>query len=901
MKLSLKIASIFTMMTAITILLYLVSSNVMVDYLYQGEMSRISGISGGVINRVEGEEEKFIGKVKDYAVTLETIADIEEERELDFREKLGLYDKFKEDGIEYKMLLSPSLEVQEIYGAKEKLAISDTECTYLQEVIIGLIDEKKPFTQDIINTQDRPYWVAIDTLKSEKSSQHLGYLIGIKAIDQEMLASIAESMGKDISLVTEIEQSRGVNTQQSQEQEIMIVYNEDHISSYFELKGKHSEEDYYIKIMEPLVVKQSTKKNIDLFTTILIGLCIIINLILAILIEKLVVKRIIKINRGVNEIKNSTNLSERIVVDSTKDEIGSLENDINEMFEALEDANESISIKESQYSDVLATMTNGFAYYRIKQDEKGRYIDGICEVFNDALAKLVEVNKEDMIGKYFTEFLDNTYMGAIKLQEVFEQVSSTNQPFIVNQIRIRENKWVDLSIYVTQEGYFTLIVNDVTKLKQYLTEMKYLAEYDSLTNLKNRHSLYRHLNAMRRVNKPFVIYFMDLDNFKTLNDTVGHVEGDKVLCHVANGLMKLSDSSVCIGRVGGDEFVLIKEGLYTNQEILDYGEEIIRVVNQRFEYALYNFEIKVSIGVSIYPHQAVDVNTLLKYGDIAMYRSKKNGGNSTYIFADAMMEDLEIEARLKDAIDNNEIVPYYQPILDIKNEKIVGAEALARWKKDGEIIQPDKFIPVAKNTGYIVDIDYMILERACEFCKQWNEKGVDDFTISVNLSYRSLKKSNCVETIKELLSRYNLKPDLLKLEITEDDVLEYPQYIIKVLNEIKLLGIKVALDDFGVGYSLFNHIKMLPIDILKIDRSILLEVGEDTKTRAIVESLINLAHTLNLEVICEGVEDAKQMQVLKAIDCDMIQGYFISQPVEEKIFGECIQYYNIGRSGKNII
>ena len=903
MKLSIKIASIFTVMTALTIILYLVSSNIMVDYLYEGEISRISGISSGVINRVEGEKGKFIGKMKDYAMMLQVIEKLEDKSNLDFMEELGMYNKFQDDEIEYKVLLSSDLEVKGVYKGKNTKELSATDAIGLKEAIKDFIDEKKSFVYDTVVTQGGAYWVVLDTLKDEQKENLIGYLIGIKAIDEELIGGIEKSMDSNVELVNSIDfnKRKPIDSRVMNRYDMQLIHNENSVSSFYKLEGIHQEKELYVKVNEPLVVKASVRSNIDLLTGILIMLSIVVNFILAIIIERLVVKRIVKINKGINHINSSQNLSERIQIGESKDEIGILENDINKMFDSLEIANESIVAKEAKYSGVLKTMTNGFAYYRVEKDAKGRYVDAICEEFNDALGQMLDVDKEQMIGKKFSELAENSYIKAVNLQEILEEIWLTERPLTFNQLKLKEDKWVNLTLYVLEKGYFSVIVNDVTTLKRYSEDMKYLAEYDFLTKLKNRNSLYQYLNKLITSKKPFVIYFMDLDNFKALNDTVGHIEGDKVLCIIANELIKLADKETTIGRLGGDEFIVIQEGEYSPQEIMQYGQSIISLVNKRFDYAFYNFEIKVSIGVSVYPKQADDLNTLLKFGDIAMYKSKRSGGNSIQIFTDEMMEELEVEARLKDAIENKEFIPYYQPIFDIQENKIIGAEALARWMKNGEIIQPYKFIPVAKKTGYIVEIDYMILDKACEFCKKWHANGFETFIMSVNMSFRALQRPNSVETIKGILEKHELNPRALKIEVTEDEIIDYPKHIIKILEEIKLLGIKVSLDDFGVGYSSFNHIKMLPIDTLKIDRSLLLKIGDDSKTLSIIDTLIQLAHTLGLDVVCEGIEEGTQIELLKEISCDMIQGYFISQPVEEKLFYKCMEHYNVHSEEKDII
>lgn len=894
MKLSIKIASIFTIITGIMIILYLVSSNIMVDYLYQGEVTRITGITSGVVNRVEGEKSKLIGKVKDYATMMPNIQMMQQKYQTDIMDEIGMYKKFEHDSIQAKIILSPGFKVKEIYTDKRNKEISQDDLDFIIEELSKHINQDELKFEGIISTVKNPYLVSLNAIENKRLQQVTGYFMGIQGIDNEILETIGNSMHKNIELVNTIDMSKVEQSVKSYGgQPIHLIYHEDSIESYYPVGKQYGEGEFYLKVKEPLVVKESTKKNIDILTAILIILSIIINLILGILVERIVVKRLVKINKQINHINTSKDLSERLSTDDCKDEIGILERDINEMFDSLQLANQHIVLNEAKYSSVLQTMTNGFAYYHIKKDEYGKYIDAICEEFNDALASILGVQKESMIGSRFSELSKNSCINPIQLQEILGQVWRTGKPYVLNHMQISEGKWVDLTLHVIEEGHLAVIINDVTTLKRYSDEMKYLAEYDSLTTLKNRHSLYQYLGRLKEAARPFIIYFMDLDNFKTLNDTVGHIEGDKVLCLIAKELLKLANSHTTVGRLGGDEFIVIREGEFTPQEIMQFGQNILGVVNTKFEYAFYNFTIKASIGVSIYPTQTSDINTLLKYGDIAMYKSKKSGGNSIQIFTDEMMEELEIEVLLKDAIANEEFVPYYQPIFNLKQNKIVGAEVLVRWVRNGEVIPPARFISIAKRTGRIVRIDYMMFDKACEFCKKWHTNGFTDFEISVNMSYRALKRPNCIEIIKEIIDKYQLNPAAVRIEVTEDEILDYPQYIIKVLNRIKELGIKISLDDFGVGYSSFNHIKMLPIDTLKIDRSLLLKIEEDKKTVAIIDTLIKLAHTLDLDVVCEGVEEENQLEMLKRISCDKIQGYYISQPVEEVIFYKCMEHYNI--------
>lgn len=897
MKLSIKIASIFAIMTLVTVILYLMSSKVMVDYLYQGEMTRITGITSGIMNRLQGEKSQVIGKAKDYKELLPNMKRLNSKYEVDLIQELGLERKLENDGIQSKVILSPEFQIYRTYYDKGKEVIKEAELSLIIESAKVLSANEEHVFEGVISTHEHPYIVAIYPLIDREEKNLIGYFMAVQTIDETIIEDIKGDMQRNVDLVNALDKAQINNREQSYDgSTIHLIYDETTIESYTPIGSQNGEEKYYIRLVEPLVVKQSTKQNIEILIGILIILCIIINCVLGILIERLVVKRIVKINKQINNINRTKDLSKRIEKDGSNDEIGILEEDINKMFDSLKEANHQILLNEEKYSSVLKAMTNGFAYYKVEQDELGRYIDAQCENCNDALVEILGIPKEKLVNSKLSQVSHIICIDDMQFHEILGQVERTGKPYVLNQLKLKEDMWVSATLYMIEEGYLAVIVNDITTLKHYSEEMQYLAEYDSLTTLKNRHSLYQYLDYLKKANNPFVIYFMDLDNFKTLNDTVGHIEGDKVLCAVARELIKLSDKYTTVGRLGGDEFIVIREGEFKSSEVMQFGQKLLGVVNRKCEYTFYNFTIKASIGVSIYPNQTMDINTLLKYGDIAMYKSKKNGGNSIQIFTEAMLEELEIEACLKNAIANDEIIAYYQPIFNIEQNKVVGAEALARWIKNGEVLSPEKFIPVAKRIGCIIDIDYLMLDKACEFCKKWHMNGISEFEIAVNISYRSINRPNCIEVIKEIMSKYQLNPKYLKLEITEDEILEYPEYTIKVLNEIKALGIKVSLDDFGIGYSSISHIKTLPLDAIKIDRSLLMKIEEEPKTVAIIETLVELAQKLDLEVICEGVEKQIQLDILKEIHCDKIQGYYISQPIEEILFYKCVEHYSMRKS-----
>lgn len=432
------------------------------------------------------------------------------------------------------------------------------------------------------------------------------------------------------------------------------------------------------------------------------------------------------------------------------------------------------------------------------------------------------------------------------------------------------------------------LANDISdmiiSLDESIEKMSLLANYDTVTNIQNRYSINKFMKKLIKGKREFTIYYIDLDNFKSVNDNLGHTMGDDVLCGVAKILKSFEDVGVKVGRVGGDEFIIIREGYKTDEESISFGNEFLKVLTQRFKYKSYTYNLSGSIGISSYPKHAEELETLLKYADIAMYRSKKSFNEKVQIISEDMLEEIEVEGMLSDAVMHNEFIVYYQPIYNLLSKTIVGAEALVRWNRSGEIIQPHKFISIAKKNGEIAYIDTFVLKNAIRVAKEYRDKGYYGFQVSVNISFILLKNKNFLVDLNGLLIASNLEASAIKIEITEDEILDDPKYIIGVLNEVKKIGVQVSLDDFGSGYASFNHIKILPIDTIKIDKSLLLKIDGDNKRNSIIESIINMSHSLGLDVICEGVEEEEQLKLLESISCDKIQGFYVSKPVSEKEF-----------------
>lgn len=451
----------------------------------------------------------------------------------------------------------------------------------------------------------------------------------------------------------------------------------------------------------------------------------------------------------------------------------------------------------------------------------------------------------------------------------------------------------DLSIKIEEDNgkdEISILTRDLNSmfsvLKNYSEELKYISQYDKVTKLLNRRTIEAIGNAWIRDNQDFSLAFIDIDNFKLVNDSLGHNVGDEILCTIADILNEFSDEDVRIGRLGGDEFILMIKGENNKERIIFMIEAIFKQFKYKKIIHNFIFEIKASVGINHLAENGSTMTNMLQYADIAMYNVKKRGGNSYCIFNKSLLKPLEYESKVKDGLSNNEFQAYFQPIYNIEDGRIIGAEALIRWRSHGEIIQPDIFIPTAKKTGDIVEIDKLILKQSCELIRQYKEHGIEDFQVSINGSLKLLRQDTFLQDTLALIDEYGIKPSNLKIEITEDETIDDLEYMINLLKEIRNAGIEVALDDFGTGYSSFNYIKTLPLDVIKIDKSFLMDLEHDNRTESILQTIINLAHILELTVTCEGVETKKQFELLRKLNCDTLQGYYFSRPLSRIDFEE---------------
>ncbi|MCD5327961.1 EAL domain-containing protein [Chromobacterium piscinae] len=450
-------------------------------------------------------------------------------------------------------------------------------------------------------------------------------------------------------------------------------------------------------------------------------------------------------------------------------------------------------------------------------------------------------------------------------------------------------------IELPKRRLFTAAMRDITELERRNAEISQLAHYDSLTGLPNRNLLQDRLRLLismsTRYNKLFGLLFIDLDHFKEINDTHGHNIGDQVLQEIANRLLNCVRDSDTIARLGGDEFVALLYDLRCADDARIVAERIRDACRKPVELASGTFRVASSIGLALYPDDGRDAETLMKHADVAMYHAKETGRDRYSFYSHEInkvaQQKLLIEQGLQRALQTDGFVLHYQPQIDLTTQKTIGAEALLRWEHNGGIVPPGMFIPVAEETGLIVQIGEWVLREACREGKRWLDMGLGPegkgLSVGVNLSARQFNLS-LPSMVFGILSETGLPAHLLNLEITESFLMQDIDQAAQILAELANAGIQISVDDFGTGYSCLAYLKRLPVHTIKVDRSFVKDILRDQNDRTIVETIVALAKNLGHQTLAEGVEEHEQIGMLVALGCDSCQGYFFSRPVPAEEF-----------------
>ena len=443
-------------------------------------------------------------------------------------------------------------------------------------------------------------------------------------------------------------------------------------------------------------------------------------------------------------------------------------------------------------------------------------------------------------------------------------------------------KWVWVG-----NAILTLVLALIVVWRRADKRIQVLANYDTVTGLPNRNLLNDRLaqaiNFSRRYEKPIGILFIDLDDFKIVNDSLGHDTGDRLLKQLGERLKACVRDSDTVARLGGDEFVIIAAGLDHPDSLAFIAGKVTDSLARPFILNSHELFVSSSIGIAVYPKDGQDEHTLLKNADSAMYHAKKRGKNNFQFYASAMnqtsLERLSLTNDLHHALERIEFQLHYQPQIELKTGKIIGVEALLRWNhpKHG-MVSPARFIPLAEETRLILPISKWILKTACTQAAAWNKQGYA-LTMAINLSTLEMEDTGLIDVVADTLKKTGMNPKNLELELTENILIQHPENIYKTFEQLRAMGVRMAIDDFGTGYSSLSYLSKLPIDKLKIDKSFVQDINEDANDRSIVEAIISMAHSLRLKAIAEGVETPEQADVLKRLNCDECQGYLFGRPM----------------------
>lgn len=568
-------------------------------------------------------------------------------------------------------------------------------------------------------------------------------------------------------------------------------------------------------------------------------------------------------------------------------QLGEAEKALQSQLSALKSSNHKLKLSEERYELAIHASSDGFGDWNLKTDE----------IFYSKRFIRMLGYSQNAFHKQSLRWLD-----FIHPDDYFNALSSIDKylnkeiPEYKCQYRILHKEgyyiWVECNAIAKWDHKnrplrLIFVQKNINEQKEKNEKVFHMAYYDTLTGLPNRRlfgdQLELTLREMKKTKSCGAIFFLDLDNFKNVNDTLGHEVGDQLLKEVSKALQEQLDDVKMISRFGGDEFLILIENCNEN-EIYNYAKKILKIFETPFTILEgINSYITASIGASLFPLHGSNIHELLKKSDAAMYKAKHKGKNTFGLYNSDMSKELfsklRIENALRDALTNNEFTLHYQPQYDVNTCQIVSLECLLRWKnKKLGSVSPMDFIPIAEETHIIIDIGEWVLKSACQQAVKWLNEGYVFDKIAVNISPKQLQADDFVNRLLDIINFYQLPAHYLELEITETSLMDSLDLNVQKLNVLVNYGFKIALDDFGTGYSSLNYLKNLPISTLKVDRSFLQDMRFDTKENAIVEGIIHLSHKLNMEVVAEGVETMEQFDLLCGCQCDKIQGYYFAKP-----------------------
>ena len=551
--------------------------------------------------------------------------------------------------------------------------------------------------------------------------------------------------------------------------------------------------------------------------------------------------------------------------------------------EKMAQLSQALRESEKRYRAIVKQTLDGIFLVDAKTKQIIEANEAYCRLLGYLMSELRQCNLYDVVG-----------ISPAEVDANIDKLLQTRENFFIECSHRHKNGSlvsVDVSLSLIEfsgQAVCCFAVRDITQRKEAQEKLEYQAFHDSLTELPNRKyfnlTLDKSLNLAQENQHPLAVLFLDLDRFKNINDTLGHPVGDRLLQNFASRLKSCIRRGDMIARWGGDEFVILLPRLSKAQDAFQVAQRILETLQNPFSIAEHRLHVATSIGIAIYPKDALDAQTLVKRADLALYRAKERGRNNFQVYSPMMdaqaSELLELENSLHHALKQNEFVLYYQPQININTGSVCGMEALLRWHHPQRgLISPGKFIPLAEETGLIVPIGEWILKTACGQNKAWQDMGLPPIPVAVNLSPRQLQSQNLLITVAQALRETGLAPQWLELEITETSLMQNIDFAVQLLDNFRAMGILLSMDDFGTGYSSLSYLNKFPFNTLKIDRSFVRELTSSRQDLAIISAIIALSHSLGLQVVAEGIETKTELQLLRSLQCSIIQGYFFSKPL----------------------
>jgi diguanylate cyclase (GGDEF)-like protein/PAS domain S-box-containing protein len=565
--------------------------------------------------------------------------------------------------------------------------------------------------------------------------------------------------------------------------------------------------------------------------------------------------------------------------------------------------------------DFVATILDTTSALVVVRDTLGRIVR-----FNRACERATGYASYEVEKRFLWDFLlkpKDVVLEKVQFQEILmgKPAGKYEAPLLTKSNGERMIVWTNSTLHGRDNSIEYVISTgiDITERQQAEERIQFLAYYDGLTNLPNRILFKEHLMQAlaysQRHERLMAVMFIDVDRFKQINDTFGHSLGDLLLKGIAGRLkaclrrsdcvarLKLEETEASIGRFGGDEFTILIPDIPNVQAVAKIARRILESISEQFDLDGQEIIVTSSIGISIYPHDGRSAESLLKHADLAMYAAKDKGRSGYHFYNDSMnkktYDRLTLENNLRKAIKRDEFSIYYQPKIEIKTRRLVGAEALLRWNHPTKgLITPSQFIPVAEETGLIKPMGLWGFHAVCKQSVQWQKDGFSPIPISVNLSAIQFQQRDLTDKIIRILSETKIDPQLIEMEITESTLMQNEEDAGRILMRLKDLGISISIDDFGTGYSSLYYIKRFTLDTLKIDRSFIKDLNVDPDDRAITRAIIALAKTLGLKVIAEGVEEKAHLEVLRDMGCDQAQGFYFSPPLPAEAFIDYVSKNN---------